>query len=236
MRKLITLLAASAGVLLACTATAGATTVLSLDKVEESGPVLIAPKAELGLYYTQAELKEGSKYVSCNESFHSTGEEMVKNHAATDTIAYKEPVSSDLCATSLKLTSAGNGLRFLNISPPEGIAGTLGLKAAESLTKHIYPATFKGTKEHPLRVKFQETVLNIFPEGGECVWTTTSLTGSHHPVGLSGIESITLSAKKLTLVSASPAGACPTKPSLVVTFIPYVPSDSFNPYVYGFVE
>ncbi len=212
--------------------------VLSLQQDEESGFSSIAVHSAIGGYIAGATLSAGTAKETCPETNKITGGELLKNKSTTDEIeypAYNVISPNGTCSGALKLqkTEAGKLGAYYEIGASSATKGAiLELKAAENAKTHIYPATFKASLAEPFAVELEEyTVGNhLFI----CNYTDISLSGSHTPQGEAGIESATV---KATFKRTNPEPTtCPKSLTVAWDWIPYVPSDSFNPYMYGFIE
>jgi hypothetical protein len=237
MKRFVFLLGVAAAALAVGAPASGAANVLSLDKYEETGPSLITAGTEMGGYADGSTLTAGKVKETCAE----TGGllpvlgDMRKNHSATDEIVY--PFNSFVhssCTGSLKLqkpeaTIAYNYILYLG-AHSETKGATLSLNATENTTKHVYPATFSSSLAKPFILYLEETTPSALYS---CSFTGVTLSGRHYPAGESANESASL---KGSFKLSNAAGTCPKSVTASLGWIPTVASDSFNPFMYGFIE
>ncbi len=207
--------------------------VLNLDKDENpSGFSLIANGTEMYGHMTELKVTAGKATEACGESSTLIEGHMLKNHSTKDEIVYPfGPYIDGFCAGNLKLQKTEPMREYLDWLGIGGVSAskgaTVSLSATEN-TKHIYPATFAASLAKPFVFELEEETT-----GGHislCAYTATKLAGSHNPEA--GAEAATV---KGTFKRFTPEPTtCPKSVAVTMVWKMTVPSDAFNPLVYGF--
>jgi hypothetical protein len=239
MRRLISLLGTAAAVLALGAPVAGAKSVLSLDKFEETGRSLITNGTDMSGYIAEATVTAGKATETCGPSLPvmASGGDMLKNYSAKDEIAYPFGVRiPGECSGTVRLQHAEAPAGFETELSLGGVSvtkgATLSLTATENAAKHFYPAAFASSVAKPFVLDAEETFGH--PGGFICEYKGTKMAGSHSPAGEKGIDGATV---KGTFKRVTPEPtSCPKSLAVTLVWIILVPGDTFNPYVYGFVE